>query len=92
MNDCVFCGQPIQPDQPTAGRPPMAAHATCADAALADDGHWDAVAAASPLDAEDEPSDPPPVRSAGRAGCVTLSVLAIVAAVAVVVPALSTLA
>ena len=36
---CVFCGQPIAAGEETAGRAPMAAHAACADAALADDAH-----------------------------------------------------
>ena len=44
---CVFCGAPILPDQESSGRPPIASHAACADAALADDAHWDAVADAA---------------------------------------------
>ena len=48
----------------------MAAHATCADAALASDTHWDAIAGqdagASP---EDEPDASPPPATAHRAGC-----------------------
>jgi hypothetical protein len=61
----------------------MAAHAACADAALADDRHWDAVAGAEPgpdlLDesAEDDHSSAP----ARKAGCLAgaLVVLLVVA-------------
>lgn len=69
---CVFCGEPIGPGEETAGRAPMAAHATCADAALADDAHWDAVNAASP--GEEEPGGdagrPAPVSR--QAGCLLI--------------------
>jgi hypothetical protein len=52
---CVFCGAVIGADEPMSGRPPMAAHPACADAALADDRHWDAVAGTEPgSDADDE--------------------------------------
>ncbi|HEX6139819.1 MAG TPA: hypothetical protein VF013_05050 [Candidatus Limnocylindria bacterium] len=44
---CVFCGRPIDPDEPSTGRGEIAAHAACADAALADEGHWEAIAAAN---------------------------------------------
>jgi hypothetical protein len=69
---CVFCGQTIAPDEPMAGRPPMAGHAACADAALADDRHWDAVAdgggaGGSALGSDREESDAAP--RASRAGC-----------------------
>lgn len=48
MSDtCVFCGRPIEPGEERSGRPPHAAHAACADAALASDAHWDAIASAS---------------------------------------------
>jgi len=54
----------------------MAAHATCADAALASDTHWDAIAGqdagAAP---EDGPNATPPPATARRAGC--LGVLAV---------------
>jgi hypothetical protein len=54
---CVFCGRPIEPDQERSGRPPHAAHAACADAALASDAHWDAIASAS---GDTAPAEPPP--------------------------------
>jgi hypothetical protein len=84
MTACVFCGKPIEPGEPAAGRPPMAAHAACADAALADDAHWDRVAAAAP---EPETGDAPPQPSqrGGRAGgCLTLLLSVAVALVAAV--------
>jgi len=56
---CVFCGHPIRPDQSAAGRAPMAAHATCADAALASDDHWEAIDAAG---ADEEPVASPAER------------------------------
>jgi hypothetical protein len=76
---CVFCGRAIDPDEPTSGRPPMAAHAACADAALADDRHWDAVAGASPSADEtpDAPSEPAPTER--RSGCLALVALAVLA-------------
>lgn len=55
MNACVFCERPITADTPSVGRPPIAAHATCADAALADDRHWDEIATGTPE--PDEPAD-----------------------------------
>jgi hypothetical protein len=72
---CVFCGSVIGPDEPSSGRPPMAAHAACADAALADDRHWDAVAGAEPgSDLPDAPvgGDRPEVE-ARRAGCLAIA-------------------
>jgi hypothetical protein len=71
---CVFCGRPIAGDEPVAGRPPMAAHAACADAALADDRHWDAVAGPE-VDATGEA----PTDGARRRGMGCLSVLAVAA-------------
>jgi hypothetical protein len=52
----------------------MAAHAACADAALADDRHWDAVAGADPVsDADDERSTSDRRGSTRRAaGCLSL--------------------
>lgn len=89
MNDCVFCGQPIQPDQPTAGRPPMAAHATCADAALTDDAHWDRVAAATPEPDADASADVAPATHGGSGarggGCLALLVAALLPGAAVLV-------
>jgi hypothetical protein len=75
---CVFCARPIGVGEPMAGRPPAAAHAACADRALTDDGHWDAIAASSGLPMDDEASTEPTTR---RAGClaVTLVALAILA-------------
>ncbi len=84
MTACVFCGKPIEPGEPAAGRPPMAAHAACADAALADDAHWDRVAAAAP---EPETGDAPPQlseRGARAGGCLTLLLGVAVALVAAV--------
>lgn len=70
MSACVFCGEPIEPDQPSVARPPMAAHAACADAALADDAHWDAIA-----EREGE-AEPGTADRRGRAGCLALAVAA----------------
>jgi hypothetical protein len=64
----------------------MAAHAACADAALADDRHWDAVADASP-DAGATPEGGAAVTSeAGRpeakrrsAGCLAVAATALAA-------------
>jgi hypothetical protein len=87
-SECVFCGQPIGADQPMVGRGPTAAHAGCADAALADDAHWDAIAAGAGESAGDERSaadeDHEPV--AGRSGClmVVLALAAIIVAIALV--------
>lgn len=61
---CVFCGEPIDPGEESAGRAPMAAHAACADAALADDEHWEAVSRAS--SGEDDPSV---LDRSSRTGC-----------------------
>jgi hypothetical protein len=70
--NCVFCGRPIGPDETMVGRPPSAAHAQCADAALTDDRHWDAIAAASG-DADAAEEEPAQVQSTGarRAGCLS---------------------
>jgi hypothetical protein len=86
---CVFCGAAIGPDEPTSGRPPMAAHAACADAALADDRHWDAVAGASPQPDEDAapeagppeagPPEAGPPDAKGRSGCLTVAAIALLA-------------
>lgn len=65
---CVFCGEPIGPGEETAGRAPMAAHATCADAALADDAHWDAVSEAGSSEEEQRGLDRTP-----GAGCLGVS-------------------
>ncbi len=42
---CVFCGKPIEADEPRVGRGESAAHTACADSALRDDRYWDAVSA-----------------------------------------------
>jgi hypothetical protein len=97
MNACVFCGRPIGADEPSSGRPPMAAHAACADAALADDHHWDAVARATPEpELDDEPAEEPDggsratVREGGCLAlvlaCLPTVVLVLMLAAAVVVP------
>lgn len=75
---CVFCGNPIEADEERAGRGAAAAHAACADRALADDAHWDAIAEASGV--EDEREAAPRAR-----GC--LLALAILVAVALIVAA-----
>ena len=95
---CVFCGQPIGPGQETAGRPPMAAHASCADAALADDAHWDAISGGEqPADETGEQadaSDPartggPEARAARAGGC--LAIALVLLAVVLMVTGLLTL-
>lgn len=45
VEQCVFCGRPIGPDEPRVGRGESAAHAACADAALGDESFWDRIAA-----------------------------------------------
>jgi hypothetical protein len=48
----------------------MAAHASCADAALADDRHWDAIASREPDAGDEEPATQPAGTDQGRtAGC-----------------------
>lgn len=85
MTTCVFCGKPIEAGDERAGRPPMAAHAACADAALADDIHWDEVAArsgdvgAGEDQAESSEAQPAPAGRRGRAGCLTLVLAALLA-------------
>lgn len=71
---CVFCGRPIEPGAERTGRAPHAAHAACADAALASDAHWDAIASASGDTERGEASPeaaPPQERRAGP-GCLVL--------------------
>jgi hypothetical protein len=72
---CIFCGEPIGPGEETAGRLP--AHAACADAALADDAHWDAIHAAGGGEDVGEAEEASPV-PAGRSGCLTLGALLLV--------------
>lgn len=76
---CVFCGRPIGPDEPSSGRPPMAAHASCADAALADDRHWDDVASFGTDEEEAAPAEEPTPERARGAGCLTLVVVLLAA-------------
>ncbi len=71
---CVFCGLPIQPGDSVAGREPMAAHAACADAALADDSHWDAISAAG----GEENDAPASEAGTTRGGCLGAAVLTLV--------------
>jgi hypothetical protein len=73
---CVFCERPIAANTPSVGRRPIAAHAACADAALADDRHWDEIATGTPeAEAPSEAAVP-----AGRTGgCLAASVLALLA-------------
>jgi hypothetical protein len=80
--ECVFCGQPITAGQPMTGRSPIAAHASCADAALADDRHWDAVADGAG-DEPGTPADAPGAEGAGRATGTRSGCLALVLRVAV---------
>ena len=76
---CVFCNEPIGPDDERTGRGETAAHSACADRALADDAHWDAIADASP---PEEPATP-----ARAGGC--FAIVALVLVVAVVIAAAS---
>jgi hypothetical protein len=86
---CVFCGRAIGPDEPTSGRPPMAAHAACADAALADDRHWDAVAGASPQPEEEDTAAGRPTDEKRRsAGCLTVAAIPLLALLALLLPLL----
>jgi hypothetical protein len=76
VSTCVFCERPITADAPSVGRPPIAAHAACADAALADDRHWDEIATGAPEPEEEEATTPP----TGRTGsCLAVSALVVVA-------------
>ena len=64
----------------------MAAHASCADAALADDHHWDAIASREPEAGDEEPQrDAAPAERGRGAGCLSVLpmgiALAIIAAV-----------
>ena len=77
---CVFCGQPIGPDDERTGRGATAAHAACADRALADDAHWDEIAEASGAD-DASPAGPSP-RSRG-----CLAIIAVVLVVALILAA-----
>jgi hypothetical protein len=66
----------------------MAAHAACADAALADDRHWDAVAGANPQPEEaGEPTSGPP-KAERRSGCLTVGVIVLLSALLVLSQAL----
>lgn len=77
----MFCGRSIGPDEAMVGRPPSAAHQACADAALTDDRHWDAIAAASG-DAEAADEEPAQATATGarRAGCLSVLPALLVAA------------
>lgn len=77
---CVFCGRPIEPGEATAGRAPMAAHASCADAALASDEHWDAVSDASSGEPGASGLDRTP-----RVGCLGVSSGLLLATVAIAI-------
>ena len=77
MITCVFCERPITADTPSVGRPPIAAHAACADAALADDRHWDEIATGTPE--PEEPSDAAAPPAARSGGCLAVSALALIA-------------
>jgi hypothetical protein len=59
----------------------MAAHSACADAALADDRHWDAVAGGDGA-ADDDDSEPGDGASQRRsAGCLAFAIIAVLALV-----------
>lgn len=91
---CTFCGRPIEPGQARVGRGETAAHAACADAALADEGRWERIAGGlgePPSAAEPGPSTTPSGAGSARAGgartgcalsMVALSALALSALVA----------
>jgi hypothetical protein len=76
---CVFCGEPIGPGEEVAGRAPMAAHAACADAALTDDEHWDAVSQRATGGGAGSTLDKTP-----RVGCLGVSTGALLLAVGTV--------
>ena len=78
---CVFCGNAIETDAERTGRGAMAAHAACADRALADDAHWDALAGASEVE-EEEPAERQAAPPAAR-GCLLLVALLVVVALIV---------
>ncbi|HEX6128299.1 MAG TPA: hypothetical protein VF071_04675 [Candidatus Limnocylindria bacterium] len=84
---CVFCGQPIAAGEETAGRAPMAAHAVCADAALADDEHWDAISAGTGSGSASSGEPDAGSTTARRLGCLAITLLAVLVAL-VAVPAL----
>jgi hypothetical protein len=57
----------------------MAAHAACADAALADDAHWDAVSAGTPPAPDEPDAGPGPgTAPARRSGCLALVAMLVV--------------
>jgi hypothetical protein len=79
---CVFCGRPIEADAERSGRPPHAAHAACADEALASDAHWEAIASASgDVERGDPRSSDTEKPQRARPGCLTLT-LAVIATLA----------
>lgn len=79
MERCVFCGSPVGADDERTGRGAAAAHAACADRALTDDAHWDAIA-----EAEGDASSPAtPARNAWLAIVALVLVIAVVVAAAV---------
>ena len=78
---CVFCGNPIEADAERTGRGAMAAHAACADRALADDAHWDAIAGASEVQGEETDEREAPPRTAR--GCLLAVALLVVVALIV---------
>ena len=84
MPTCVFCDRPILSGEATSGRPPMAAHAACADAALADDRHWDAIAERGSAPGDEEPAIDGGDAARREAGCLG-SIIAVAVAVVVLV-------
>ncbi len=76
---CAFCGRPILPGDEASGRGDAAAHAACADRALADDRYWDAIATQK---GEQPTEEPRPAGDTGRrtAGCLLALVAALTTA------------
>lgn len=88
---CVFCGRPIAADEPRVGRGETAAHAACADAALADERGWERLAVAmddaGAADVDEGARGSPsgagpggalaPGAGRARAGCLALLVIAV---------------
>ena len=68
---CVFCGNPIAPDELAVGHGESAAHVSCADAALGDERLWEGIASAvgddGPVSGDDGQAsrDHPPVPGDG---------------------------
>jgi hypothetical protein len=80
---CVFCGRPLEPHQERTGRGESTAHAECADRALADDAHWDRIAAQTGDRGEapsEAPADEPAQTQARKSGCLAVASMALMLA------------